>query len=160
MEEEVMITRKLMGFPSMGWPLSFGEMERMARQMNWLTGGILGRPGTSMFSAKVFPAVNISEDKGSYYVRTELPGIKADDINLEIIGRNLTISGERKIPSEGENARYHRREREAGRFSRVVGLPGEVEVNSVAAKLTNGLLTITIAKAEAAKPKPKQITVS
>lgn len=152
-----MITQKMMGFPSMGWPFSFEEMERMARQMNRLTGGILGRPGTSMFSAKVFPAVNISEDKGKYYVRTELPGIKSDEINLEIIGKNLTISGERKIPSEGENARYHRKEREAGRFSRVIGLPGDVEVNSVEAKLTNGLLTVAIAKAETAKP--KQITV-
>jgi HSP20 family protein len=152
-----MITRKMMGFPSMGWPLSFEEMERMARQMNRLAGGTLGRPGTSMFSAKVFPAVNISEDKGNYYVRTELPGIKTEDIKLEIIGRSLTISGERKIPSEGENARYHRKEREAGRFSRVVGLPGDVEVNSVEAKLTNGLLTVAIAKAEVAKP--KQITV-
>jgi HSP20 family protein len=157
MEELVMITRKMMGFPSMGWPLSFEEMERMARQMNWLTGGLLGKPGTSMSSAKVFPAVNISEDKGKYYVRTELPGIKADDINLEIIGRNLTIAGERKIPSEGENARYHRKEREAGRFSRVVSLPGDVDINRVEAKLTNGLLTIVIAKEEAAKP--KQITV-
>ncbi|MDD3813165.1 MAG: Hsp20/alpha crystallin family protein [Desulfocapsaceae bacterium] len=152
-----MITRKMMGIPSMGWPLSFDEMERMARQMNWLTGGILGKPGTSMFSAKVFPAVNISEDKGNYYVRTELPGIWADDINLEITGRNLAISGERKIPSEGENARYHRKEREAGKFSRVISLPGDVEINSVEAKLTNGLLTITIAKAEAARP--KQISV-
>lgn len=148
-----MITRKMMGFPSMGWPLSFEEMERLARQMNWLSSGVLGRPGRSMFSAKVFPAVNISEDKEKYYVRTELPGIKTGDIQLEIIGRNLTISGERKIPSEGENVKYHRKEREAGRFSRVIGLPGDVEINSVEAKLTNGLLTVAIAKAEAAKPK-------
>lgn len=153
-----MITRKMTGFPSMGWPLSLEDMERMARQMNWLSGGIFGRPGTSLFSAKVFPAVNISEDKANYYVRTELPGIKASDIKLEIIGRNLTISGERKIASEGENVRYHRREREAGRFSRVIGMPGDMEIDSVQAKLTNGVLTITIAKSEAAKP--KQITVS
>jgi HSP20 family protein len=109
------------------------------------------------FSAKVFPAINITEDTGKYYVRTELPGIKADAIKLEIIGRNLALTGERKILSEGENARYHRKEREAGRFSRVISLPGDVEVNSVEAKLVNGLLTVAIAKAEAAKP--KQITV-
>jgi HSP20 family protein len=157
MEECVMVKRKMMGFPSMGWPLSFEEMERMARQMNWLTSGILGKSGVPTFSAKVFPAINISEDHGKYYVRTELPGIKADAIKLEIIGRNLTLSGERKILSEGENARYHRKEREAGRFSRVISLPGDVETDSVAAKLVNGLLTVAIAKAEAARP--KQITV-
>lgn len=152
-----MITRKMMGFPSAGWPLSLDEMERMARQMHWLTGGILGKSGTPMFSAKVFPAINITEDKEKYYVRTELPGIKSDAIKLEIIGRNLTIAGERQIHSEGENARYHRKEREAGRFSRVISLPGDIEVNKVEAKLINGLLTVAIAKAEAAMP--KQITV-
>lgn len=152
-----MITRKMMGFPSTGWPLSWDEMERMARQMHWLTGGIRGKSGTPMFAAKVFPAINITEDKEKYYVRTELPGIKSDAIKLEIIGRNLTIAGERQIHSEGENARYHRKEREAGRFSRVISLPGDIEVNKVEAKLINGLLTVAIAKAEAAMP--KQITV-
>jgi HSP20 family protein len=106
---------------------------------------------------KVFPAINITEDKEKYYVRAELPGMKANEVQVEVTGRNLAISGERKIQSEGENAKYHRREREAGKFSRVIGLPGEVNADSVDARLVNGLLTVTIDKSMAAKP--KQITV-
>ncbi len=114
-----MVAKRIIGFPSMGLHRPFGEMDRMARQMDLLTNALFGRPQMPLFSSRVFPAVNITEDKEKYYVRAELPGIKADEISLEVTGRNLTISGERKIQSEGENARYHRREREAGSFSRV-----------------------------------------
>lgn len=152
-----MAARRMIDFPFMGWRNPLAEMERMARQMDLLTGTMFGRPEMRFFPSKVFPAVNISEDSNKYYIRAELPGIKADEIRLEVTGRNLGISGERKIQSEGENARYHRKEREAGRFSRVIGLPGEVDADSVDAKLVNGILTVAIAKSETAKP--KQITV-
>ena len=147
----------MFGSPLMGWRHPFAEMERLARQMDWLTGGMISRSELPWFPAKVFPAVNITEDKDTYYVRAELPGIKADEITLEVTGRNLAFSGERKIPSEGDNAKYHRRERDAGRFSRVILLPGDVNADSVDAKMVNGLLTVTIAKSEALKP--KQITI-
>jgi HSP20 family protein len=90
-------------------------------------------------------------------VRAELPGIKAKEIELQVNGRNLMISGERKIKSEDENAKYHRREREAGKFSRVVALPGDIDADSVNAKMNNGVLSVEISKSEASKP--KQITV-
>ncbi|MGB8425936.1 MAG: Hsp20 family protein, partial [Desulfobacterales bacterium] len=64
---------------------------------------------------------------------------------------------ERQIPSEDENVRYHRRERDAGTFSRLIALPGEVDADKVEAKHVNGILTVAVPKAEAAKP--KQITV-
>ncbi len=72
-------------------------------------------------------------------------------------GNNLSISGERKILSEGDNVRYHRREREAGIFNRIVALPSEVDADKVEASHVNGILAVAIPKAEAAKP--KQITV-
>jgi HSP20 family protein len=108
-------------------------------------------------AARVFPAINLTEDADNYYVRAELPGIKADALDIQTVGRNLTLSGERTIASEGEHVRYHRREREAGKFSRIIGLPGDINTDKVDAKLVNGLLTVTIAKADAAKP--KQITI-
>ena len=152
-----MVSRRLIDFPFMGWQNPLAEMERMARQMDLLSNAIFGRPETRLYPAKVFPAINITEDSDKYYVRAELPGIKADEIRLEIKGRNIAISGERKIQSEGENARYHRREREAGRFSRVISLPGEVDADCVDAKQVNGILTVAITKSENAKP--KQIAV-
>jgi HSP20 family protein len=108
-------------------------------------------------SAGVFPLINLTEDKDKYYLRAELPGVKADELDIQVTGNNLAISGERKIATEDESAKYHRREREAGSFSRMIGLPGEVNTNKVEAKLDNGILTIEVAKAEIAKP--KQISV-
>ena len=109
------------------------------------------------FQAGVFPLINLTEDKNNYYVRAELPGMKAKELDIQATGNNLAISGERKIAAETEGARYHRREREAGKFSRMIGLPGEINPDKVEAKLENGILTVVVAKAEAAKP--KQISI-
>ncbi len=152
-----MITRRNYNFPAMGWQNPFEEVERISRQLNWLTNAMFGVGGLPFSRPGVFPAVNITEDINKYYVRAELPGLKADEINLQVSGRNLLISGERRIQSEGKNAKYHRREREGGRFSRIIGLPGDINADSVEANMLNGVLTVAIAKSEAAKP--KQITV-
>jgi HSP20 family protein len=119
-------------------------------------GGLESKP-YRIAGAGVFPLINLTEDKDNYHVRAEMPGLKADDINISVANNNLSMSGERKIASEGEHVRYHRREREAGTFSRVVGLPGEVDADKVEARYEQGILTVVIPKAEVAKP--KQITV-
>ena len=154
-----MIARRMINFPSMDWQNPFTEMERMVQQMDFLTKAMFGgRPGMRLYPSRVFPAVNITEDKDNYFVRAELPGIKTDEVDLQINGRNLTISGERKIQFEGENAKYHRREREAGKFSRVIGLPGDIDADRVDAKIINGVLTVDLPKSETSKP--KQIMVN
>jgi HSP20 family protein len=109
-------------------------------------------------SAGVFPLINLTEDKDNYYVRAELPGVKGEELDIQVTGKNLSISGVRKIAAEEESAKYHRREREAGTFSRMIGLPGEVDSDKVEAKLENGILSIVVSKAEIAKP--KQISLS
>lgn len=152
-----MFATRLFNHPTMAWRHPFAELERMSRQMDQLTRGLVGHPSLGWRPASVFPAINLTEDAENYYVRAELPGIKADALDIQAVGRNLTISGERTIASEGENVRYHRRERESGKFSRVIGLPGDINADKVDAQLVNGLLTVTIAKAEAAKS--KQITI-
>ena len=108
-------------------------------------------------SAGVFPLINLTEDTDNYYVRAELPGVKGEELDIQVTGKNLAISGERKIAAAEGGARYHRREREAGTFSRMMGLPGEVDADAVEAKLQNGILTITVPKAEIAKPKQIEI---
>ena len=100
-----MFARRLFDFPLGGWQHQFADLERMSRQMDRLTQAVMGRPGMNWLSAKVFPAVNLTEDKDKYHVRAELPGIKADALDIQVNGRNLTITGERTIPSEGENIR-------------------------------------------------------
>ena len=155
----MMLPRSIFSFPRFGSTNPFFEMERMRRQMDALSGVVFGEaPWRRELSAGVFPLLNLTESKDSYYVRAELPGIKAEDLGIEIVNKALTISGERKIPKEGEKVKYHRREREAGKFSRVIALPGEVDNAGTQAQIRNGILTITIPKAEATKP--KQITVN
>lgn len=143
-------------YPTYNLNRSFEELERMRTEMDRLfgqaTGSLLSPP-----AAGVFPLINLSEDKEKYYVRAELPGVQAEELNISATGRNLTISGERRIASEGDDVRYHRREREAGNFSRAISLPGDIEADEVEARLINGVLTVSIPKAEAAKP--KQIAV-
>jgi HSP20 family protein len=141
-----------------GWTRGslFDELGRMQQQMlrlsEALQGRVFGRP-----TAGVFPAVNLTEDKDNYYLRAELPGIKSDALDIQVAGRNLSLSGERLIDTEGDGVRYHRREREGGKFSRIVGLPTDIDAEKVSAKMENGILTIQVPKAEAAKP--KQIAV-
>jgi len=151
-----MILRKIGDWPTWDWRSPFDELERMRRDMDRLFEGIAGGilKGTG---AGVFPLMNVTEDKENYYVRAELPGMKGDELEISITGNNLSISGERKIPSEEENAKYHRREREPGRFNRVLTLPGDLDASKVDARATDGVLTIILPKAEAAKP--KQIAV-
>jgi len=143
-------------FPNAGSRNVFSELERMRQDMGRLMEGF-GSEIFSQPSAGVFPLVNLTEDTNGYFVRAELPGLKADELNITATGNTLSISGERKISIEGKDIRYHRREREAGSFSRIISLPGDVDANKVDAKLTDGILTVYIPKAETAKP--KQITV-
>jgi HSP20 family protein len=126
----------------------------MRRQMDRLYDDVMTSEQSGR--AGVFPPINLTEDKDNYYVRAELPGVTGDDLDIQVTANNLAISGERKIAAE-EGARYHRREREAGTFSRMISLPGEIDADKIDARLKNGVLSVAISKAEVAKP--KQITV-
>lgn len=151
-----MILRRISDWPSGMWRSPFEELDRMRRDMDRLfqdlTEGIFREP-----RAGVFPLVNVTEGSDNYYVRAELPGIKAEDLDISVTGNSLSIAGERRIRAEDEKANYHRREREAGKFSRVVSLPAQVDTAKVEASCVDGILTVVLPKSEAAKP--KQITV-
>jgi HSP20 family protein len=151
-----MLYKRLFNVPAWGFDKAFREFDRLRREMDELYGALSG--GTlPMPSAGVFPLTNLTEDTDHYYVRAELPGIKPDEIDIQVTTEGISISGERKIPKEAENVRYHRREREAGKFSRLIHFPGNVDVNKVEASMENGVLKVTVPKSAAAKP--RQITV-
>ena len=151
-----MIVRRLTGWPTWRSRSPFEELENMQRQMEWLTDSLSTRALRDPM-AGVFPLLNVTEDKESYYIRAELPGIKASELEISVTGDSLSISGERKIPSEDANAKYHRKEREAGKFSRIIGLPSQVDTEKVEANCIDGILKVVLPKAETAKP--KQISV-
>ncbi|RJQ78090.1 MAG: Hsp20/alpha crystallin family protein [Desulfobacteraceae bacterium] len=147
-----MFYRRIFGMPAFSSFQPFEELSRMRRQMDRIMDSLWERPG-SAWTAGVFPAINLTEDEQHFYIRTELPGLTAENLDIQATTRNLTITGERKLAVENESARYHRREREGGRFSRAFALPKEVDAERIEAKMENGVLTLKIPKAESAKPR-------
>ena len=152
-----MIYRRMFGIPTWNVASPFNEVERMRQQMdNFLSR--VSESGVPSLHAGVFPSINLTEDQNHYYIRAELPGISADELDIHATGNNLSISGERKIETENDNVRYHRKEREAGKFSRAINLPGDIDSDGVSASLNNGILKVSVPKAE--KAKPKQIAIN
>jgi HSP20 family protein len=151
-----MIYRSMFGLPTWRVRSPYDELDRMRQQMDRLSEAFTGNRWDRL-SAGVFPLVNLTEDPESYYLRAELPGVKGEDLDIQVTANSISIAGERKIAAEGDGVKYHRREREGGTFSRMMSLPGDIDAEKVEADLVNGVLTVKIAKAEAAKP--KQITV-
>ena len=154
-----MLLRRISDWPTGTLASSFEELERMRRQMDWLTGS-LSRGLFRETTSGVFPLMNVTEDQDKYYVRAELPGLTADDLEISVTGDTLSISGERKLPIEDEKAQYHRKEREAGSFNRIVSLPTQVDTNKVSASCSDGILTVVLPKAEETKPKKIAIKAS
>ena len=151
-----MLIRRIFNNPAL-YRNPFNELERMRRQMDLLAGSMFGGVPQQTVASGVYPALNVTADKDKYYIRAELPGLKNEDLDIQATGKSISISGQKKIPPEDDNAKYHRREREAGRFSRIIDLPDNINTEKVEAGLANGVLTVTIPKAEAAKP--RQITI-
>ena len=152
-----MIFRRVNTWPTWHWRNQWGEMDRLRRELNALIDGSYGNSLTEP-SAGVFPLINVTEDANNFYIRAELPGIKAEELDISVTGDSFSISGERKIPEEQADSKYHRRERESGSFSRILNLPSQIDTSKVEAGTSDGILKVTLPKSEAAKP--KQISVS
>ncbi len=103
-------------------------------------------------SGQAFPALNVWEDGDMLFAEAEVPGLKSEDIDISVVGGDLTIAG-RRGERQTQNAAYHRRERGVGEFNRVLRLPVEVDANKVEATLTDGVLLVKLPKAENARPK-------
>lgn len=131
----------------------FDQLRReMLRLLDTVAGDAFGDVG-----AGVFPPMNITQDDDNFYVRAEVPGIKADEISISAVRNRISLSGKREIPTEHERVSYHRKERAEGSFNRTVTLPSEVDAQHVEARYADGILALTLPKAEEAKP--RQITV-
>ena len=123
-------------------PLSdIGQLnERMRRMLEQTFGGLLDEP------AGFIPAVDVEEAEDAYVVEAELPGVQREDINIEVSGNELSISGE--IKERKREGVVRRRMRRIGRFEFRVTLPGELNAEGVDAKLNDGVLTVRVPKAE------------
>ena len=134
------------------------ELEQLQRRMDRLFQNAFGLE-RSPWQVGVYPLVNISEDRDHLYVRAELPGVKAESLEITVQDSSLILRGERKIPTEEKQVNYHRRERESGFFRRIVALPARIQADKVEATCKDGILTIKLAKPEEVKPRKIQVKV-
>lgn len=130
----------------------FADFDGVRREMLRLFDSVAGETFGDV-GAGVFPPMNITQDNENFYVRAEVPGIKPNELSVSAIRNRLSLAGKREIQRESERVSYHRKERAEGSFNRTVTLPTEIDADKVVAKYTNGILTLTLPKAEEAKPR-------
>ena len=100
-----------------------------------------------------YPACDVLEDKESVKIVVELPGLTPEDVKLSLENNVLSIRGEKKQQAEERTERVHRYERSYGSFERSFALPTSVDSDEVSASFQNGILTVTVPKAERARPR-------
>ena len=140
----------------------FDGLDRFQSRINELFDETFGRPRMAQTTAPGLwhPAVDILESKDSYLIRAELPGMKKEDVHLEVQEGALTLSGERKLEEPANGVEYHRVERVAGRFSRSFYLPQTIKQEDIKATFRDGMLEVHVPKADEAKPKQIAISVN
>ena len=126
------------------------EFERMRRVMS----------GLDSRRSSEFPSVNTWVSSDDSIVTTEIPGVDPESIDISVTGKTLTLRGSRKADDIKEDQTFHRRERWNGEFSKAIELPFIIEADKVVAKFKKGILTLTLPKAEAEKPKKIEIKSS
>jgi HSP20 family protein len=126
----------------------FREMTQVQSQFNRLVDQVWGGRQESWL-----PAVDVFDKADAVVVKAELPGMDADDIQIEVDDNVLTIKGERKFEEQVEEERYYRVERRFGSFQRSLALPQGVQADQIQAGYEDGILTVSVPKAEEKKPK-------
>ena len=115
-------------------------------------------PFQSSRRVEVYPPLNLYDAGDRYVLSAQLPGIAPGEIDLTITGETLTMRGERKRTDGIKDDSYRRQERPMGRWSRTVTLPDRVDSAQVSASFANGILTVSLPKAESAKPRHIAVT--
>ena len=136
------------------WPTAWNmedEINRMFEQFN--------KPLGWVDSSRYAPAMDIHETDDDYIVEADVPGLKKDEVHIEVADNVLTIKGERKEQKEQKEKNYHRVERTFGSFARSVALPNGFDSSKVTAKFADGVLTVTLPKQEERKPRRVEVKV-
>lgn len=138
-----MLARRINGHP----------VHRLRDEMDRLFEGFFqDTPYWNTLGARTYPPFNIWEDNHNLFVEAELPGMKMEDVEVLVSGKELTVKGSRSIELT-EQATVHRQERPSGRFARMIQLPVDIRANDVSAELKEGVLLITLPKMAGVDPK-------
>ncbi len=135
------------------------ESRGIQREIDTLVNKFWGDPHT-WHGTGWHPSVDVAESENAFTVYAELPGLNKEDIKVTLEDNMLTIEGERKRTAEKENAQVHRSERFYGTFKRAFTLSSEIDSDKVSADYKDGILTLTLPKSEAAKPRQIDVAVS
>ncbi len=138
-----------------------GPLATVRREFEDLMEGLWDHEPALVEAGAIAPRLDVSETDDSVEVQTDLPGIKPDEVNVELQDNCLVISAEHKEEKEqkpGNGRKFHRIERRQGRFTRSVWLPCPVEEAGIEAKLSDGVLTVTLPKSKQAQK--RRISVS
>ena len=145
-------TRDLATFPS--------DIFNMQREMNKMFDSFSrGVDEPTLPNGNWMPAVDVAEEDNEYVVKIELPGVNKEDVKITLESNILTIRGEKKAEKETNEKNYHRMERSYGSFLRSFTLPTTVKNDKIDAEYRDGILSITLPKAEEAKPKHIEVKV-
>lgn len=136
----------------------FGDLTRMQEEMNRFFDDFFGEQRRGLAEGAWLPAVDVSETDSELMVRAELPGMSHEDIEINVQDNILTLKGEKKQEKKEEKENFHRLERSYGSFSRSFSLPAGVKPDDIKATFKDGVLQVTLPKAEEAKPKKIAIT--
>jgi HSP20 family protein len=134
------------------------EFEDIYDRMGQLMNFAFGLTPAVLADMPWVPLADLSETDDAYVIKAELPGVNKDQVNIQLQDRELVINGEIPEPQNGDGSRQHHSSRRTGRFELRTYLPGEVNADAVTAQLSDGILTVTVPKAEAAKPRKIEIT--
>jgi len=134
--------------------------DRLNQLFNQAFSQAFGPEGQELSSRTWAPAVDIYETEQNLVVKAELAGIDPKDVDIRVENQTLFIHGERKSEKDVKEGAYHRVERSYGAFSRSFSLPTTVNTENVTADYKDGILTVTLAKREEAKPKTIKIQIS
>ena len=134
----------------------------LQEEMNMLLGDFLGvdKRGEETQFVRWAPRVDILEQDGGYELVADLPGLKKEDIKIEIQDNMLTLRGEKKLEEEKKDKNYRLCERYYGEFARTFALPENVDRDGIVAEFKDGVLKLEIPKTEKAKPKQIEVKVS
>jgi HSP20 family protein len=129
----------------------------MERLLDSLVGRTVGTVMRSNNAERFVPTLDVSETADAFWVSVDLPGVKPDDVKVELHEGRLSISGSRQSRSEDQEKNYHRIERSSGSFVRTLALPSEVNSEEIDAQYTDGVLHVKLPKV--AKQQPKKIQI-
>jgi HSP20 family protein len=138
----------------------FGEMLSLRHAMDRMFEDLWTRPRDGAYSDEHSLALDVRSTPDAYEIEAALPGVKPEDVNISALGETLTISGSSRQEESSDESGFSYREIRRGSFSRTVTLPGAVKADAASATFENGMLKLSIPKAEEAKPRQIEIKAS